>query len=764
MYDGYAGIVNPTHIPPDMDGPTFVKYAQDFYNALAGYPATPVPNTAIFSATELANINKGTYTNWIDLIKRNGFQSNHNLSITGGDDKTSYFIAGGYQLYQGTTKIENTKKYTFKAGLDKTINNTFKFGASVYATFANIHPGSGEVFRSAYRLRPTGSAYNADGSKRFFVYEGESQITNPLFDFDNEIRQQQYLHVLPNVYGEATIIKGLKVRSSFSPDITFQRQGQYDDTYTKQQAGTKPASAASSSNQWVNYTLDNLITYGRDMGRHKFDLALGNTFEYHQQDFSSISVQGLPYRSLWYNMGTATTVTINGVAIAPVGPTVSSGYSKQNIVSYYGRLNYSFNNRYLFTATMRADGNSVFAPGHKWGYFPSGAVAWKISEENFFRNIRAINVLKLRLSFGKSGNASSTGPYITQSTVYQTPYDFNGIAASGFAPNFGNQNLTWEKTKEFNAGIDMEILKSRISLQLDFYRKTSSGSILGQQIPPANGYSSTTTNLGSVRNQGIEVSLNTINFKTSRFSWTTNFNFAVNKNKLLSLYGDGKDDVGNARFLGQKVRVVYGYKILGVWQTSEAAQAAVFGQKPGQYKIENINKDNKIDASDRQILGSNIPNWFGGLTNNMSFANFDFSFTVYTRQGTFENSVFLEQVMNGDQGRARFGAFDRSYWTPTNPSNKWANTAIETDGTRRTIAQYQNSSYTKISNITLGYTLPKHLIDKLGIKMLRVYANAFNPFIFSKFIGWDPENPDGNSFLNQDFRTRTFMLGVNLTL
>ncbi|MEO5562339.1 MAG: hypothetical protein ABIR18_02865, partial [Chitinophagaceae bacterium] len=236
------------------------------------------------------------------------------------------------------------------------------------------------------------------------------------------------------------------------------------------------------------------------------------------------------------------------------------------------------------------------------------------------------------------------------------------------------------------------------------------------------------------------------------------------KNRLVSLYGDGKDDIGNGRFLGQKVRVVYSYKILGVWQTSEAAQAASFGQKPGQYKIEDITKDNKIDAKDRQILGSNIPNWFGGLTNNMSYANFDFSFTVYTRQGTFENSIFLEQVMNGDQGRARFGAFDRSYWTPNNPSNKWANTALETDGTRRVIAQFQNSSYTKISNITLGYTLPRGLITRTGIKSLRVYVNAFNPFIFSKFIGWDPENAEGSSFLNQDFRTRTLMFGVNLTL
>ena len=460
VYDGYVGSVNPTHLPPVMDGPKFVEYAKDFYNALAGYPATPVANTAIFSATELNNIANGTYTDWIDLIKRNGVSNNHNLSIAGGDDKTSYFVSGGYQLYQGTTKVENTKKYTLKAGVDKTINNIFKFGASTYSTFADITPGSAEVFRSAYRLRPTGSVYNADGTKRFFVYESEAQITNPLFDFENEIRKQQYVHVISNVYGEATIIKGLKLKSSFSPDMTFQRQGQFNGTFSKAQLGTRPNSASTSASQWVNYTWDNLLVYGQDLGDHKFDVTLGNTFEYHQYDFSNNSVVGLPYRSLWYNLGTATTVTINGSAVAPV-TTVSSGYSKQNIVSYYGRANYTFKNRYLLTATMRADGNSVFAPGRQWGYFPSGAVAWRISEEEFFREIRAINSLKLRLSYGQSGNASSSSPYVTQSTVSQTPYDFNGASSSGFAPNFGNQGLTWEKTTEYNAGFDMELLKGK---------------------------------------------------------------------------------------------------------------------------------------------------------------------------------------------------------------------------------------------------------------------------------------------------------------
>lgn len=764
MYDGYYGIVNPYHIPPVMDGPTFVNYVRDYNNALAGYPATPITDDKMFSKTELANIAAGTYTDWIDIIKRNASSMNHNLSISGGDDKTSYFVSAGYQVYEGGTGREKTKKYTLKAGLDKTLK-AFRFGASLYATFADIDPGSGEVFRSAYRLRPTGSAYNTDGTERFFVYESEAQITNPLFEFRNEIRRQQYVHLLPNMYAEATLVKGLRLRTSFSPDITFQRQGQFNDTYSKQQLGTRPNSAASSSNQWVNYTWDNVLTYNNQIGKSKFDVTLGNTWEYHQQDFSSISVQGLPFRSLWYNLGSAAGTVINNT---PATMSVNSGYSKQTIVSGFARANYSFKDRYLFTATMRADKNSIFAPGHQTGYFPSGAFAWIASEEDFLKDVNFINQLKLRLSYGKSGNAALSGilfPYVTQASIYGTQYDFNGAGANGFGPNFGNQDLTWEKTDEYNAGIDLSILRNKVGLQLDFYRKTSKGSILSQQIPAANGFNSTTTNLGSVRNKGIEVGLNTINIKSGKLTWTTNINFAKNNNSIVELYGDGKDDIGNGRFIGQKARVVYNYKILGVWQTSEATAAAVYGRKPGQYKIQDLNGDNKIDAADRQILGSNIPNWFGGLTNNVNYGNVDFSFTLYTRQGTFENSVFLEQVMNGDQGRARFGAFDRAYWTPTNQSNQWANEALDwQDGTARPIDQYQKSSYFKVSNITLGYTIPHKVLDRAKISNLRVYANAFNPFIWSKFIGWDPENPEGNSFLNQDFRTRTFTLGLNLTL
>lgn len=769
-YDAYVGVVNAYHLPQVYNGQEFVDYAREYYATLGANATPPVTYTDanIFSATERANIAAGTYTDWVSMIKQNGLQTNHNLSITGGDEKTIYFLSAGYQLYEGATKGADTRKYTLKVGMDKTINKWLKIGASAYNTFADFNLGSGEIFRSAYRLRPTGSAYNADGSRRFYAYETEAQITNPLYDLDNDLRRTQYIRMLPNLYTELSFTNNLRFRSSFTPDITFQRAGTYSDTYSKIGAGTKPNAATNSSTHLFNYTFDNVLTYNTQFTTaHKVEVIAGSSLNYYQADNASISVSGLPYRSLWYNVGSATAVTINGSTIQPV-TTVSSSYSKQNISSFFFRANYTLNSRYLFTITGRADGNSIFADGHKWGFFPSAAFAWVASEEKFIRNIDLISFLKFRFSAGRSGNAAVNNtyfyPYVTQSSVTTSFYDFNGSNANGsLIANMANKAITWEKTSEYNAGFDLNILRNRIAFTFDYYNKTAKGTLLPQQIPAANGYTQVVANIGSIRNSGVEVGINSTNLKSGNFTWTTNINFSRNKNRITDLFGNGANDVGNARFIGEKARVLYNYKIIGVWQADEAAAAAAYGQKPGQYKIQDTKPDGKIDASDRVILGSDIPDWFGGITNTFNYKQFDLGFTIYTRQGTLQQSTFLDQAMNQDQGRARFGAFKRSYWTTTNPSNTWANNAVETDATRRLIATYQNSSYTKISNITLGYTFTKAMAAKWKTSQLRAYVTAYNPFLFTKFIGWDPETADLNSFGLQDFRTRTFIAGVSVT-
>jgi TonB-dependent starch-binding outer membrane protein SusC len=759
-YDAYIGIVNPYNLPRMMNGPEFVDYAREYYKTKNG---ATTADDKIFSATELTNIANGTYTDWIGLIKQNGLQTNHLLSLTGGDDKTQYFMSAGYQLYEGAIKVENMKKYTLKVGIDKTINDVLKVGASAYSAFIDYNPGSNEVFRSAYRLRPTGSAYNDDGSKRFFTYEGETQITNPLFDLENEIRRKQTIRVFPNIYAEVNLIKNLKFRSSFTTDISFSRTGLYYDTYSKSGAGTKPAGGQYISDHRMNYNLENFLTYNNKIGDHKFDIMAGSTISYYQRDTSSTTVVGLPYRSLWYNVGSVTAITINGTTTQP-STVATSGYSQSSIASFLARANYSFKDRYLLTITGRYDGNSILAEGHKWDFFPSAGVAWVASDENFMRNYSFINLLKFRASVGQSGNATSISPYKTQVNVTQTYYDFNGSTANGFAPSsLGNKSLTWEKTTEYNAGLEVNFLNNRFALQFDYYNKTSKDQIFNKRkIQSMNIFNTAIVNLGSVRNSGIEIGLNTVNIKTKNFMWAMNVNYSKNNNKIVKLYGDGKDDTGNAWFLGKKVRVAYNYKITGVWQDSTAA--AVYSQKRGQWKVQDTNKDGSITTADRVIIGSDIPDWFGGITNTFTYKNFDFSFTVYTRQGVVVQSTFLNKFVDDTQLKARFNVLKRDYWTPTNPTNKYANLAIETDDSRKLASEYIDASYTKISNATLGYNFSRVLLSKIKLRSLRLYLTAYNPVIFTDFVGWDPETPNADTGGSQDFRTRTFMFGINVGL
>lgn len=774
-YDGYTGVVQAYNLPNMMKGPEFVNYVREYQRTkatnLGQDPGTVASDDKIFSATELQNIANGTYTDWISAIKHLGLQNNHLFTISGGDGKTNTFLSAGFQDYQGAQKIEEIKKYTLKVGVDKTLSDKFRFGASVYAAYVDNNPGPQEAFRSAYRLRPTGSAYNADGSPRFFAYETEAQITNPQFDFDNEIRRTQYIRMLPNVFGEWNILKGLKFRTSFTPDITYQRGGYYRDTFTKARAGTQPADAQYNTYHQLNYDFQSFLTYTKTVGPHNFNLLAGTTVDYFQNDANATTVVGLPYRSLWYNLGTATAITINGVTIQP-STTTSSNYVKQTTLSYLARANYSYKDRYLLTLTGRYDGNSILAQGNKWDFFPSAGVAWVMSDEPFLRQVAALSLLKLRVSYGQSGNAAispgntlALNPYATQVNVAQSYYDFNGTSANGFAPSgLGNNSLTWEKTREYNTGLEVSLFHNRIGLEVDYYSKTSRGSILVQQIPAANGFNTVLSNVGSVRNRGVELSLNTVNVASSRVTWRTNFNFSRNVNEIQTLYGDGKDDVGNAWFLGSPVRVYYDYKKIGVWQTDEVTQAATYGQKPGQWKIQDTNGDGKISADDRVIVGSNLPKWFGGITNNITVGDFDLNFTIYTRQGVTEFNQFLSKFVDDDQTRARFNVLSRNYWTPTNPTNEYANNAIETDANRRRASEYTSASYTKISNITLGYNVPKVLTSRAKMTSLRVYATAYNPFIFTNYVGWDPETASLDTGGLQSFRVRTFLLGLNLTL
>lgn len=374
-----------------------------------------------------------------------------------------------------------------------------------------------------------------------------------------------------------------------------------------------------------------------------------------------------------------------------------------------------------------------------------------------------VNNLKLRGSYGKSGN-EAIGVYQTITTDNTARYVFNGVPTVGvLAGNLGNANLHWESTKGLNLGLEFTILKNRISGTIDAYKTNTKGILLRRNLPIITGYSSVLDNLGETSNKGLEITLNTHNIDTRDFRWETTINFSTNKNKILDLYGDKKSDVGNRWFIGKPISVIYDYKMTGIWQTGEDPSKQDPGAKPGDLKFADINGDGKITAdSDKVILGQTAPKWTGGLTNTFHYKNWHLNIFIQTAQGMMKNNPDLNYV---DETGRRNTPAEIGYWTPTNKNN--SRPALSYFNTRG-YGYPSNASFTRIKDITLSYTFPQQLLDKLKLGSLTLYLSGRNLYTFTKWIGWDPENNysmRGSGDWTNNYPTiRSFVFGANISL
>jgi len=386
-----------------------------------------------------------------------------------------------------------------------------------------------------------------------------------------------------------------------------------------------------------------------------------------------------------------------------------------------------------------------------------------LTNESFMSNVKFINNLKLRGSYGKSGN-EGIGVYKTFTTDNVVVYPFEGLSTIGvLAGNLGNANLHWETTKGANIGIDFTILNRRISGTVDAYKTNTSGLLLQRNLPILTGYSSILDNLGETANKGIEVTVNTRNIETSNFSWESTINYSTNKNKILDIYGDKKSDIGNRWFIGQPIGVIYDYKLQGVWQTGEDASKQDPTAKPGDLKFADINRDGKISAdSDKVILGQTTPKWMGGFTNTFRYKDFRLNIFIQTVQGVMKNNPDLNYV---DESGRRNTPEEIGYWTSANKSNTWP--ALSYFNTRG-YGYPSNASYTRLKDVTLSYTMSQKLVETLKLGSITIYASGRNLYTWTKWIGWDPENNysgrGSGDWTNNYPETRSFVFGLNVTL
>lgn len=759
-YDGYVGVKAPQL--PDL------MTAQEFYHAYNDVVLAENPNAKIvWTAQQLANVESGNSVNWVDEVTDPSLQTSHVVALSGGNESTTHYFSAGYLNEKGNLRYTGYERFSLKGSIDSKLNNVVKVGLTTYFTYSKKILGSFETLRSAYRARPTGTIYyddlinptetndrNVDGYAMWMGIK-DTQVPNPLMELRPENYQDDRLanNFLGNGYIELTPIKGLSFKSSLSASVYNDRNGVYRGTDSKSRLNKLPI-ADSEFNLNTSYTLDNILNYKLKTGLHDINVTAAQSALQERYESSSTSVQNLPYNSGWYAMQTAE--IISGVG---------SRLIERSILSFMGRFNYSYNNRYLLTLTGRYDGSSVLAEGNKWAFFPSVALAWRAGEEDFIKNMNLFSDLKVRLSYGEVGN-DVVPPYSTQAFLKQSAYDFDGSAAYGYAPNnIGNADLKWENSAEINIGLDLGFAKNRIMASVEYYDKTTNDLIQNVAIPSSLGFSAVTANVGKIMNKGVEVSLNTVNIQKRDLRWTTNINFSTNHNEILELYGGTvTQDIANSLFVGESLLSHYYYEFDGIWQKDEAEEAAKFNQIPGSVKVVDQNNDGKISSStgidDRIVLGNELPKWMAGINNTVTYKDWDLSCFVYTRQGVMVRNDLLRGTM-GDLASNRYNRLNLNYWTETNPTNDYY--GVWQPQPYRDAINYKEANFVRISNITLGYNLPKTILDRMNFSKVRLYVQANNPFVFVKDrIMWmDPEFNSGT--YRDDLPSSTYIFGVNIS-
>ncbi|GAB3929034.1 TonB-dependent receptor [Larkinella terrae] len=755
-YDGYYGVKKAKKDLNLMNGEEFVRYAR-ISRGLA--PDNASQDASLLSSVEIDNLAKGLSTNWLDLILRDGVQQSHQLSASGGAKNTTYYLSGSFFDEKGVMQKSDYRRYSFRANIDTKLTERIRLGVSATVSTDLQNLMANAPYTNALTFSPLVAPYDANGGFLAYPNPREGNITSPLLEYQPNqfVDERKKYRIFATIFGEYTLAEGLTYRLNYGPDFSTYRRGNYNGTL----AGS--ASTATVENQQnFAYTLENLLSYNKKFGVHSLNVVGLFSTQKNRFESSSASGRDIPIEtSSFYDLGSATTVT-----------GITSSLTQWGLLSYMGRINYGFKDRYLLTLTGRADGSSRLSKGNKWAFFPSISAGWVISDEAFLSGNKTLSFLKLRAGYGEVGN-TSIAPYQTLGGLGRSIYAFGNDPGYGYGLSIiPNPDLKWEISKTLNVGFDFGFLSDRITGSIERYDTKTSDLLLSRLIPISSGYASVLQNIGATRNRGWELTLNgTVVNTSSGFKWDAGLNLFSNKEEIVDLF-NGKDDVGNQWFIGQPISVFYNFKQLGIWQTNEAAQAeSQAKQRPGDIKIADVNgrdatgnltnkPDGVINSDDRTVLGSTVPKWSGGLTNRFSFKGIDFSFLVYARQGQMLRSDFHN--LGGNQWQGRFNSLNFDYWTPTNPSNSIplpyaASAPLYADAVR-----FYDGSFVKIRNITLGYSLPKSLLTKAHISSLRIYGTADNAFIFSPYKLVDPETSTGIVGGATPMTSATYVFGLNL--
>ncbi|WP_405326793.1 SusC/RagA family TonB-linked outer membrane protein [Leeuwenhoekiella sp. LLG6367-2.1] len=737
----FANILNP--LGPD----AYVQKYADFFSQ--NNPGV-TQDRVLENQSEIDNFNAGRTTDWFKEVTQSGIIQEHNLSIRGGSEKVKYFVSGGYLDQQGVIKGYDYEKLTLRSNLDVEITDYLKVGLNTFFANNNFDGGRANLLL-ATAMSPYSVPYDDNGQLIINPMLPELLYENPLLGLttDREVRERT---LSGNVFAEITpaFLEGLSYRVNASYTINPYSY----KTYKGRAANDNRGTAVIGGDEEKVWIVENILKYAKSFGKHNLDFTA--LYSAQSNDFFREELTGVGFVNdqLSFNR-------ISAAEVLSADP--GRNYSTlSTLVSQMGRVNYNYDSKYLVTATVRRDGYSAFgANTSKYGVFPSAALGWNIHKESFMQNADAINNLKLRLSYGKTGNRG-VGINQTQTRTGTTVYPFGGQAYTGtFINGLGNPNLQWETTTSGNLGADFGLWNNRINGSVEVYKSKTKDLLLNRSIPALTGTRNIIENIGEVENRGFEFSISSINVNTGDFKWETNLNFSTYKNEILDLYGDGKDDIPSRWFIGKSLGAIYDYRLAGVWQEGE--DTGTFNANPGDLKFEDLNGDGVIDPeNDRSYLGSSLPEWTGGLTNTFSYKNFDLAIFLQTVQGVLKGNPDLNY---GDELARRNTPAEVGYWTPENQSNEFPSLTY-----RNTLGYGypKDASFVRLKDIRLSYRFPIEKIEKLGLSDLMIYATGRNLYTWTDWTGWDPESSQSyrgsGDWTNNYPVVRTFSLGLNVSL
>lgn len=772
-FDAYVGFGGKATFLHGMKGQDFLDYKNEVYRTKNG--VYPEDISQVFTSEAVLNaIAEGKWIDWVDEVTgSHAAQQYYNLSLTGGSDKLKVFSSFNYNKQEGLLKDENQTRFGIRFNVDYQVRKWAKIGGSTNLNYTIKNAKGKKLFTKALTAFPLGEVYDEFGNINNQYIEGE---TTPLGDdmddqYANETRSTYNLSTL---FAEIRPLKGLTFRTQVAANLNSSRQGMYVGKASIQnvESGYAPPLATINNNFSYGYSWDNTLTYDFDLLKdHKFTLTGVTSWSQSQSDKNDMRAQG---QSLDYYL-------FHNIAAGTEKTGIKSAYYQTQKMSYAFRFNYSHKGRYLLSFTTRWDGVSHLGEGHKWAAFPAGALGWRISDEPFMESTaKWLSNLKLRLSYGVTGNSGGMGAYSSTTgtnTYKQVSADGTTVNHNQLAAPYANPSIGWEKSYNSNLGFDLGLFNNRIDLTFDWYNTDTKGLLFSRTLPITSAITSwgspisTWQNIGETNNKGYEISLTTHNIKTKSFSWTSTITYTHNKEKIVSL-PDG-DLVAKNLFEGYPVKTFRNYKYAGIWSTTEEEEAAKYGCKPGYVKIHTVEQFTKDEngnlvgdggvhtysnTRDLQILGSNSPDGIIGFNNTLTWKDFDFGIFVVARYGQMIDSKMIGWYNAGGDNQP--AGID--YWKPeTNEGAYFPRPGIASTIGLESL-RFVDGSYLKIKNITLGYTLPKNFLTKLGVQKARFYGTAYNmitiPFN-SALKNTDPENDGSDTFPLYT----TYVVGVNLT-